>query len=196
MNLHQRVTKSKKNLKTYLRHNADEFSQPMWNGDGRYASFKMQSESGVYNVNAQFIPYEDELKLTLETGIHCAEPYYVQMISYLAFASQALGTNTMYTINENGMVLTTYTLSFYSFYIEQDEFLKAFCHLKCSTDYCVADIKKIACGNPIFDYEFVQSRIDGRMERELVESLKKTIAEIRNNSTEAPEDDEIDTQNY
>lgn len=110
------------------------------------------------------------------------------MISYLAFASQALGTNTMYTINENGMVLTTYTLSFYS-YIKRDEFLKAFCHLKCSIEYCVEDIKKIACGNPVFDYEFVQSKIDGRMERELVDSLKKTIADIKNSPSDFEDKD-------
>ena len=193
-NMFSRMAQSRNIFKTHLKTNG-EFSHVTWSNDGHFASFKLQSDSGVYNVNAQFIPYEDELKLILETGIHCADPYYVQMISYLAFASQALGTNTMYTINENGMVLTTYTLSFYS-YIKRDEFLKAFCHLKCSIEYCVEDIKKIACGNPVFDYEFVQSKIDGRMERELVESLKKTIAEIRNNSTEAPEDDEIDTQNY
>ena len=194
-NMFSRMAQSRNIFKTHLKTNG-EFSHVIWSGDGRCASFKMQSDSGVYNVNAQFILYEDELKLILETGIHCADPYYIQMISYLAFASQALGTNTKYTINENGMVLTTYTLSFYSFYIKRDEFLKAFCHLKCSIDYCVEDIKKIACGNPVFDYEFVQSRIDGRMERELVDSLKKTIAEIKNNSTGVQEDDEIDSEKY
>ena len=46
MNLHHRVIKTKKNLKAYLRHNADEFFQPMWSADGYSLVFKMKTDSG------------------------------------------------------------------------------------------------------------------------------------------------------
>lgn len=189
MNLHQRVAKSKKNLKAYLRHNSNEFSQPMWSADGYSLSFEMKSDNGVYAVTAQFIPFENNLRITLETGVLCLEPYYLQMISYLAYALKALEINTVYSIEKNGEVISTYLLSFDSSAIEDDDYQKAFYHLTCSIDYCYEDIAKIAVGQPIFGPEFVQARIDDRMDKALVESLKKTIAEIKNTPSDYEDED-------
>ena len=157
----------------------------MWSADGYSLVFKMKTDSGSYTVTAQFIPFENNLRITLETGILCLEPYYLQMISYLTYAIKALEINTVYSIEKNGEVISSYLLSFDSSAIEDDDYQKAFYHMACSIDYCYEDIAKIAVGHPIFDLEYIQTRIDNRMDKALVESLKKQFLK-----------DEIDAENH
>lgn len=181
MNLHQRVINSKKNLKAYLRHNADEFAQPMWSTDGFCTSFKMKTEIGNCTVTAHFMPYEDNLKITLNMGIICGEPFRQQLQMYFTFALNALGINSVYSM-ENGLVESIYLISFSSGAIKHDDYQKAFYHLKCSVDYCYKDIAYIACGSPIFTQDFVQKQIDDRMDKALLTDIKKIIAESHSHS--------------
>lgn len=187
MSLLKNVNKSRENLKAYLKQN-NEFSHESWSADGFFGSFKMQTEIGNFTLTANFISYEDNLKITLYTGIICGEPYYQQMLIYLTFAINALGTNSVYAM-ESGLVVISYQFSFDSGSIEHDDYQKAFYHLKCSIDYCYNDIARIACGSPIFTQDFVQKQIDDRMDNSLLTDIKRIIAESHSHS----EDDECST---
>ena len=187
MSLLDNVNKSRKNLKAYLNENS-EFSQVTWSADGFCLLFKIQTEIGNFTVTANFIPYEDNLKITLNTGIICGNPYRQQMQMYFTFALNALEINSVYNM-ENGLVNSTYLFSFTSGAIEHDDYQKAFYHLKCSVDYCYKDIAQIACGSPIFTQDFVQKQIDDRMDNAMITDIKRIIAESQNPS----EDDESST---
>lgn len=175
MSLLDNVNISRKNLKAYLKENS-EFSQVTWSSDGFCLSFKILTEIGNFTVTANFIPYEDNLKITLNTGIICGNPYRQQMQMYFTFALNTLGINSVYSM-ENGLVESTYLISFSSGAIEHDDYQKAFYHLKCSVDYCYKDIAQIACGSPIFTQDFVQKQIDDRMDKSLLTDIKRIIAE-------------------
>lgn len=182
MSLLDNVNKSRKNLKAYLNENK-EFSQVTWSADGFSLLCKIQTEIGNFTVTANFIPYEDNLKITLNTGIICGSPYRQQMQIYFTFAINALGINSVYSM-ENGLVDSTYLFSFTSGAIEHDDYQKAFYHLKCSVDYCYKDIARIACGSPIFTQDFIQEQIDSRMDRALITDLKRIISESHSSAVE------------
>lgn len=154
----------------------EDVSQIAWNRDNTRGVFNVE---GKYKGIIRFVPYENVIVLTIETGVFCNKPYEMQMSHYLNLVNLAnISLKNVFSkleLDRTKMVCTSYNLTFNSSSVTEDDYARAFYYLLEPIELFYGDIAKIACGYPIFDIFFVESRLEAKRVEAIAEDLENII---------------------
>lgn len=166
--------KMSRSRKVFLRYieKREDVSKIAWNRDNTRGVFRV----GKYKGIIRFVPYENIIDMKIETGVFCNKPFIVQLSHYLNLARMALkNVFSTFQIDRTNMVCTSYNMSFNSSSVTEDDYARAFYYLLEPIELFYSDIVKIACGYPIFDRFFVESRLETKRAEAIEDELKNFI---------------------